>query len=93
MSFREAPLHEAAFQGHTDVIKELLKGAIHINSIAKASDGSYFFTALHWAIYKNNPESVKLLLEHGADPSIQGKSGKHKTFFNSLNNVNIILFR
>ncbi|EHK51017.1 hypothetical protein TRIATDRAFT_186587, partial [Trichoderma atroviride IMI 206040] len=60
------PLHLAAVDGHVDVAKYLLEKG------AQLSGGEYG-SALHAAIEGRNVRSVKLLLEHGADPAIEHK--------------------
>ena len=54
-------IFEAAALGHLDRLRECLRDPSTINSCSK--DG---FTALHFACFFGQPESARLLIEHGA---------------------------
>ena len=57
----KAPLHNAAFGGHKEVVELLIaKGA---DVTAKDVDG---FTPLDWTISGKQPETADLLRKHGA---------------------------
>jgi len=56
----------ACWQGHSDVVNELLKAGADVD--AKADDGE---TALMWAALRRHTDIVLLLLEYNADPNIQ----------------------
>ena len=72
--FRSAdPLHESAYRGYTDIILELVKAGAQINSYWKSD--VYYSTPLHWALYNDKKEVVRVLLENGADPDIRGYNG------------------
>jgi ankyrin repeat protein len=60
----------AAGKGDNAKINELLGGGANINA-QNAAGG----TALMEAVYNNHPETVKLLLEKGADPDLRKKDG------------------
>ncbi len=62
VGFCSTPLHCAAWEGHTDVIKLLLKSGVDVNARDKFGK-----TALHDAALKGHLAAVKLLLDHGAD--------------------------
>jgi ankyrin repeat protein len=70
-------LHEAAREGHTDIVRLLLKKGSSIN--ARSKSGA---TALLLAIENNHPEIVDVLLEGKADTSItlQTTTSYHSTF-------------
>ena len=59
------PLHVAAGRGHNDVITFLLKSGCDVNAVTSDSEE----TALHLATRWGRCSTVKLLLEHGADPN------------------------
>lgn len=65
-------LHVTAQNGHTAVLLKLLsvKG-INLHAVHNSSG----FTALHFAAFNNNIEEVKLLLRHGANPTLATKAG------------------
>ncbi len=64
------PLHYAASNGHTDVIRLLLENHAYID--AESPNGS---TPLMMASQYGNPQSVKLLLDEGADPLLKNQMG------------------
>lgn len=66
-------LHTAAFSGHLDIIKKVIKAGIDVNAIDE--DGN---TALHLATCNLKDKAVKVLVENGAELStvIQNKTGK-----------------
>ena len=55
------PLLDAARNGDTDALRALLQKKVDVN--AAEADGS---TALHWASYRDDPESAGLLIRAGA---------------------------
>lgn len=61
------PLHSAANQGRTEVVRALLEGGAPVNAMSE-----HVPTPLREAIWSQNPnaEVVRLLLEYGADPAI-----------------------
>jgi ankyrin repeat protein len=60
----------AAGKGDNAKINELLGGGANVNAQNDAGG-----TALMEAVYNNHPETVKLLLEKGADPDLRKKDG------------------
>lgn len=62
-------LCEAVSDNDMEKFKELLKTTSDVNSPGKGN-----MTPLLWALYEENEEAFKLLLEKGADPNIQLKS-------------------
>lgn len=70
--FDETLLHKAAWQGKTEVVKELLQQNCDLNRPAKRSVGSTSpwpagYTALHLAAEYGNHECLKLLIEVNAE--------------------------
>jgi len=61
------PLHYACYQGHEQIVEELLAHSALIN--AKNDDG---FTPLFYAAQQNFPSICQALIAAGADPSICG---------------------
>jgi ankyrin repeat protein len=65
-------LHAAAYAGRTEAARLLIQYHIDINK-----QGPYNgYTALHDAIWQNNIEIVKLLLDANADLSLRSNDGK-----------------
>lgn len=65
-------LHKAAFWGHTEMTKYLVKEArLDVNAVDNYGD-----TPLHDAAKFGHDGVAKILLEGGADPSIKNKMGK-----------------
>jgi ankyrin repeat protein len=69
-NFSKLPLLEAAAAGNVPLMKKLIELGADINAAGdtRMSAGSQK-TALHWAIYQNQPEACKFLLAAGADPN------------------------
>lgn len=66
------PIHFAAQNGHTAVVKALLKRGARVNSRGtKRND-----TPLHLAAFKDHCETVEYLLKKSADVTIRNKVGK-----------------
>jgi len=61
----------AAFYGRFEVINALLKAGATVDM----KDATYQGTPLGWAGFGNVPESARILLRHGADPTIKNASG------------------
>jgi ankyrin repeat protein len=68
-SYGETPLHCAAKRGCIEGIKLLLKHKANINAVDENHE-----TALHLAA--SNPPIAKLLIEHGADPSVRNSTAQ-----------------
>lgn len=64
----------------TKFLNFLLEKGINVNKISPI--GGY--TPLHGAVLDNDPEVVKFLLDHGADPTIRKKSYSSFTEFDNL---------
>lgn len=64
------PLHYASTKGHTDMMRLLIESSAYID--AESPNGT---TPLMMAAYYGTPQSVKLLLEEGADPLLKNKLG------------------
>nr|XP_058964216.1 E3 ubiquitin-protein ligase MIB2-like isoform X3 [Pocillopora verrucosa] len=66
-------LHEACYQGHCDIIRELLERGADMEIL---DDQGY--TAMHVSTYQDESgEALKLLLERGFDPNVQHGSNKN----------------
>ena len=68
------PLMDATFWGHVEVVRHLLKHEGARSTIdAQSHNGT---TALWWACYNGVTETVRLLLEAGANPMLADDNGK-----------------
>jgi len=61
------PLHYACYQGHADIVNELIERGASVNT-----KNGHDFTPLFYAAQQNYPEICLALLDSGADPSICG---------------------
>lgn len=75
-------LTEAAYNGRTDCMKELLEAGANVN--AQDGDGR---TALIWATSEKYPDSVKVLLGVGADVNVKDKDGNTALMWAALNGL------
>ena len=64
----------AVSTNNLSIVKEILKYSANVNHKMEQGDES---TAISYAVNNGNPEMVKLLLDHGADPYIRNKHGKN----------------
>lgn len=74
------PLYAAASGTHSPervaMMEHLLNLGVDIN--AQRDPGDYYCsgTALHYAILRCQPDNVRFLIAHGADPGVRNKGGK-----------------
>ena len=73
----ESPVADAAMQGDTDQVRELLQGGADVN--AAQGDG---MTALHWCAAHDHPKHLDALLGAGAD--VRVKDGEFSSHFGFL---------
>eukprot|EP00038_Savillea_parva_P031524 m.87526 g.87526 ORF g.87526 m.87526 type:complete len:606 (-) comp9704_c2_seq2:2349-4166(-) len=59
-------LHLACVHGFHDVAKQLIEGGATVNILSAEAD-----TPLHYAAYANHVDAVRMLLAHGADPTMR----------------------
>lgn len=71
-SMKATALHAAAYLRHPEVMKILIEYGIDIIDAQGPYNG---YTALHDAVWQNNIEGVKLLVNAGARLDIKGKNG------------------
>jgi ankyrin repeat protein len=70
-SFGGTALHAAMFQKNMAIVKLLLQYHFDIN--AQGTQNGY--TPLHDAVWANNEEAIKTLLDEGAKTNLKGKDG------------------
>ena len=56
------------------LLEHFLENGVDVNAIDTATGSGV--SALHSAVLDRNPFAVELLLEHGADPDIEGEQGR-----------------
>lgn len=66
-----SPLHMAAYEGYNDMIELFISRGADINYIR----GPYGFTVLHDAMQGDKPETIKLLINLGADTEAKDQQG------------------
>jgi len=66
----DSPLADAVMRGEKDTVRTLLKQKVDVN--APQGDGS---TALHWAAYRDDLDTAKLLVAAGADVKAKTRVG------------------
>ncbi|XP_049817475.1 ankyrin repeat domain-containing protein 40 isoform X4 [Aethina tumida] len=71
-SILEEKLREASCLGDTEAVLALLSQNINVNS-SNIVNG---WTALHWACKRNHEDIVRILLENGADKTLQTVKGE-----------------
>jgi len=76
VKFGITPLHTAAYHGHTEIVKLLLKRKADIN--AKDKDGE---TPLIAALTSGHTEIGELLINKGAGVNIKTKNGRPTIHF------------
>ncbi|XP_052102005.1 ankyrin repeat domain-containing protein 55-like isoform X2 [Mytilus californianus] len=67
------PLHASTYNKDTRIVAALLKNLSH--DAVNYSDNERM-TAVQWSCFHNRPQHVQLLLDHGADISVQDVDGK-----------------
>jgi uncharacterized protein len=75
-SFQDVTIYEAALNGKSDVVSELLQKGFDANKADQ--DGR---TALMYAAYNGHTEVVKILLEHKASVDMPDSSGRTALMF------------
>lgn len=69
------PLHKAAYMGHADVIKTLAQKQLDFSKIINNQGPINGYTALHDAVWHDNFEATKVLLQQNANPNLKGLDG------------------
>ncbi len=72
---KETPLSYAVWRGDGAVVDALVKAGASVNEALPTKDGRRSVSVLHSAIYQDNPEMVKRLVEMGADLKTANASG------------------
>ncbi|GFT23038.1 ankyrin repeat domain-containing protein 40 [Nephila pilipes] len=68
----EELFREASALGDEDAVKKLIEAGVDINSQHSING----WTSLHWAAKRGHTSIIRLLLSHGADPSLTSKYGE-----------------
>jgi ankyrin repeat protein len=71
-AYGAASLNVAAGKGETDIVRSLLNAGVDANAARGYDDQS----AMHMAAAGNHPETIKLLIEHGADVNHLSSKGQ-----------------
>jgi ankyrin repeat protein len=84
----ETPLHLAAWDGHLDVVKFLLEHGANPNiqenkygktplhyAVSRCLENKFGRTLLHFTVSRRNVDVARVLLDHGADPTISDNEG------------------
>ena len=66
----QTPVPDAAERGDLAAVRALIAEGADVTAVQ--GDGA---TALHWAVYREQPELVALLIEAGADVEAEGGRG------------------
>ena len=72
----DTSLHCAAFGGHLEVSRILLKHNAEVNSLNNGGSTPLHRASEGWWFGEGNPGVVRLLLDHGADLQVRNLSGK-----------------
>lgn len=67
----DAPIHWAAFNGNSELVRSLLKAGADVND--QLDNGN---TPLHLAAYKAHAAVIRVLLDNGADGTLRNRDGK-----------------
>lgn len=79
----DAPIADAAMNGNRDAVRSLLQQHLDVN--APQGDGT---TALHWAVYRDDSEMVRLFLASGANVNAKTRIGSITPLFMAAKNGN-----
>ena len=71
-------LFDAAFQGDIERLKQMLDDGADVNSHPPIWKSVYQPTALAYAVWGNQPEALKLLLDYHADPNLADGDGNYR---------------
>jgi ankyrin repeat protein len=77
-------LIDACIDGNTDLVRDLINKSIAHKALVNVKDEDGY-TPLHFAVYKDNIEIVRLLLDFKADPNAQDEDGCTPLHFSAFN--------
>jgi ankyrin repeat protein len=85
----ETPLHLAAWDGHLDVVELLLEHGANPNiqenkygktplhyAVSRRLENKFGRTLLHFTVSRRHVDVARVLLDHGADPTISDNKGR-----------------
>ena len=84
----DPPLVAAAEAGDAGAVRDLLAAGTDVD--AASIDGA---TALHWAVHRDSPELVQLLVDAGADPNASNRYGVQPIALAATNGSAVVLER
>lgn len=71
---KEAAMHQACYEGNEEAVSRLLYNKTDPNCLnTKKTNG---FTPLHCAAWNGQKEVIQILLQHGADKTLQDNQGR-----------------
>lgn len=84
-----SPLHFSIIGNYEELTKELIRKGANVNSIVQTSDFFYGSPPIYVAMWKNMPETVKMILQKDPDLSIRDRDGRTVLFYSEFLEKNL----